>query len=261
MSATVEVKVHAPSGTIVLNRPDKRNALSRSMLSEFMTALSDLHQEARVRSVIVTGSGSSFCAGLDLHEMHETSQSEESLQQWHEDVMRFRELIETMWRFPKPIIAALNGPTCGGGAAVALACDTVIASPQATVQIPETRHGLVSGILTPLLCFRIGGGHAGNLLLTGRILSAADALQVGICQELVADELLWARAQEICESISHFPPEAVQLTKRLLNETVGEQMMSCLSLGAAASATARTTEAAHEGITAFVEKRDPQWPQ
>ncbi|HAY79187.1 MAG TPA: enoyl-CoA hydratase/isomerase family protein, partial [Planctomycetaceae bacterium] len=75
MSATVEVKVHAPSGTIVLNRPDKRNALSRSMLSEFMTALSDLHQEARVRSVIVTGSGSSFCAGLDLHEMHETSQS------------------------------------------------------------------------------------------------------------------------------------------------------------------------------------------
>lgn len=261
MSATVEVKVNAPSGTIMLNRPDKRNALSRTMLSELMTALSDLHQEARVRSVILTGAGSSFCAGLDLHEMHETSKSDDSLQQWHHDVSRFQELIETMLRFPKPIIAALNGPTCGGGAAVALASDTVIASPQATLSIPETRHGLVSGILTPLLCFRVGGGHAGNLLLTGRTISADEALRIGICQELVADDLIWARAQEICESIAEFPPEAVQLTKRTLNETVGEQMMSCLSLGAAASATSRTTESAHEGIAAFVEKRVPQWPQ
>lgn len=261
MSSTVEVKVHAPSGTIVLNRPNKRNALSRTMLSELMTALNDLHQESRVRAVILTGAGSSFCAGLDLHEMHETSKSDESLQQWHEDALSFQELIETMLRFPKPIIAALNGPTCGGGAAVALASDTVIASAQATLSVPETRHGLVSGILTPLLCFRVGGGHAANLLLTGRTLSAEDASRIGICQELVNDDLLWARAQQICEAIAEFPPEAVQLTKRLLNETVGEQMMSSLSLGAAASATARTTESAHEGMSAFVEKRHPQWPQ
>ena len=94
--SVVEVKVHAPSGTITLNRPEKRNAISREVLRELTVALNDLRQETRVRAVVLTGSGSTFSSGLDLEEMHETSQSEDAWERWHDDVMRFREMIEVM---------------------------------------------------------------------------------------------------------------------------------------------------------------------
>src|SRR5687768_7496207 len=102
---TTTIKVHAPSGTIILNRPDQRNALSRQMLTDIAQALDDLHQERKVRAVILTGAGTAFCAGMDLREMQATSQQPDSQAQWHADSMQYRDLIEKMLFFPKPIIA------------------------------------------------------------------------------------------------------------------------------------------------------------
>jgi methylglutaconyl-CoA hydratase len=256
---TVLVKKNLPSGTIVLNRPDKRNALSRKMLSDLAQALDDLHQERKVRAVIITGAGTAFCAGMDLAEMQRTSQQPDALMQWHNDAVQYRELIDKMRNFPKPIIAAANGPVVAGGAGLLLACDIVVAAPEARFGLPEPKRGIVAGIVSPLLVFRIGASHAANLLLTARMIEAAEAHRIGLYHEIVNGDFVWARAQEIAGEIAQSAPEAIQLTKRLLNETIGEHLGTLLSAGAADSATARTTEAAREGLAAFLEKREPTW--
>ena len=256
---TVTVKVNLPSGTIILNRPDKRNALSRQMIADLVQAFDDLHQERRVRAVILTGSGPAFCAGMDLAEMQETARQPDALNQWHDDAVIYRELIDKMLLFPKPIIAAVNGPAVAGGAGLVLASDIVIGTPGAKFGFPEPRRGIVAGMVSPLLAFRVGASHAANLLLTARTIEAAEAQRIGLYHEVVAGDLVWARGNEIAGEIAKSAPEALLLTKKLLNETIGEHLGTLLSAGAAASATSRTTDAAREGLAAFLEKREPKW--
>ncbi|HTU24995.1 MAG TPA: enoyl-CoA hydratase/isomerase family protein [Pirellulales bacterium] len=259
-SPLVKVHVSGAAGTIILNRPEKRNALSRALLAELSQAFADLHQERRVRAVILTANGATFCAGMDLAEMAATSRAEHAQAQWHHDAVQYRDLIESMLQFPKPIIAAVAGPALAGGAGLMLACDIVVGGTSTSLGLPEPRRGLVAGIVAPLLAFRAGAGRAGYLLLTAQTIGAEEAMRYGLIHELVADDKVWARAVEIANLCAASAPESLQLTKRILNETIGEPLGAQLSLGAAASATARTTEAAAEGLAAFLEKRTPVWP-
>jgi enoyl-CoA hydratase/carnithine racemase len=256
---TLQLKKTPPSGTIVLSRAEKRNALTREMLAELGQSLEDFHGEKSVRAVILTGAGTAFCAGMDLGEMQATAAQPDAWRQWHDDSVAYRDLLERMLQFPKPIIAAVNGACVAGGLGLALASDLVIAGSDAHFGLPEPRRGIVAGMVSPLLVFRVGGGHAANLLLTARTLAAEEARRMALVQEVVAPELTWVRAHELAQEIARSAPEAIQLTKKLLNETIGEQLFTQLSLGAAASATARTTEAAAEGRAAFLEKREPKW--
>ena len=255
----VQVKVHESVGTIILNRPEKRNALNRALQAELVQALDDLHRERRVRTVILTGAGSAFCAGMDLDEMRETAKLDDAHAQWGKDAETFREVLLTMLRFPKPIIAAVNGPAAAGGAGLVLAADIVLGTDQASLGMPEPRRGLVAGIVAPLLVFRIGAGQAARLLLTSAFVEAEEAFEIGLYHEMVSNEKLWARAVEVAGECARGAPEALLLTKRMLNETIGEHLITLLSAGAATSATARTTEAAEEGLNAFLEKREPKW--
>lgn len=256
----VRINIHDQAGTIILNRAEKRNALSRVLLAELSQALDDLHMERRVRAVILTGAGPVFCAGMDLNEMLETSKLPEAHAQWKADADQYRDLVEQMWRFPKPLIAAVNGPALAGGAGLVLACDIVVAAETAGFALPEPRRGIVAGMVAPLLAFRIGGGQAARLLLSAETIDAAEAHRIGLFHELVHADRLWPRAVEIAAGCARGARESLQLTKQLLNETIGESMTTLLSAGAAASATARTTEAAAEGLAAFLEKREPKWP-
>jgi methylglutaconyl-CoA hydratase len=256
----VRVNIHQHAGTIILNRAEKRNALNRVMLAELAQALDDLRQERRVRAIVLTGAGSSFCAGMDLAEMHETSKQDSPHVQWHEDASNYRDLLETMWRLPKPLIAAVNGPAMAGGAGLVLGCDIVLAAHTASFGLPEPLRGIVAGMVTPLLAFRIGGGQAARLLLSAMTIDAAEALRIGLFHELVDPDKLWPRAVEMAAQCARSAPQALQLAKQMLNETVGEHLPTLLSAGAAASAAARTTEAAAEGLAAFLEKREPRWP-
>ncbi len=194
MENLVRIKIHPPSGTIILDRADKGNALTRLMLLQLQQAFEDLHQQRNVRAVILTGAGNVFCAGADMAEIHATYAADDVLEQWHRDTLQYREILEYMLRFPKPIIAAVNGPAAGAGAGLVLASDIVLSSPLSRFGLPEPRRGIVAGISSPLLAFRIGAGRAANLLLTGRLIAADEALQMGIYHKLVAFELLWAAA-------------------------------------------------------------------
>ena len=260
-SNAIDGKVNGPVGTIVLDRPGRRNALTRAMLAQLSEALGDLHLEKRVRAIVLTGAGSAFCAGMDVHEMHAaaTLPDQEKQQDWGDTADAYRELVSQMIELPKPIIASVNGPAVAGGAGLVLASDVVVAAPAAHFGLPDPRHGLVAGIVAPLLAFRVGGGTATRLLLTSSLFPAEEAHRLGIYHELIDEPRLWARCVQLGEECAAGAPEAVQLSKRLLYETIGEHLSTQLSVGAAMSATSRTTEAAQEGLSAFVEKRRPVW--
>jgi methylglutaconyl-CoA hydratase len=259
MPPIVKIQVHDHTATVTLNRPEKRNALSRELLAELHQALDDLHQERRVRGVILIGAGSAFCAGMDLEEMRSAASQPDKHEQWRADAVLYHDVIEAMLRFPKPLIAAVNGPAVAGGAGLVMACDLVIASRTASFGFPEPRRGIVAGLVAPLLAFRLGASRAAQLLFTAELFSAEELLRFGLYHELVDDDKIWARARQIVDGIAKSAPEAIQLTKRLLNETIGESLLSQPVAGAATSAASRTTEAAAEGLTAFQEKREPKW--
>lgn len=260
-SSAIEVKVTGAIGTILLNRPERRNALSRAMIAELGQALGDLHGEKRVRAVVLTGVGTAFCAGMDLHEMKAVASLPDA-QKAHElgdSAEAYREVVTQMIEFPKPIIASVNGAAIAGGAGLVLASDIAIATHTAQFGLPEPRRGIIAGIVAPLLAFRAGGGTAARLLLSSTLIPAIEAHTLGIYHELIDENRLWARCVQVGEECAEGAPEAIQLTKRLLYETIGEQLATQLTVGAAMSATARTTEAAQEGLAAFLEKRRPVW--
>ena len=259
ISDNVQIRRDSPSGTIILNRPDRRNALSREMVKLLHDAFEDLLQERSVRAVILTGMGSSFCSGTDLHQVQDTSSHPDAMQAWHEDSQQFLDLIQYMLHFPKPILAAVNGWAVGSGVALMLASDIVIAGEGSNLLMPEAQRGLSSGLTAPLLAFRAGTGHASRMLLSGLPHSADEVANLGLFHELVNDDLVWARCQQLAEQCASGARESHQMTKQMLNGTVGEHLATQLNIAAANIAAARTTAAAKEGVAAFLEKREPNW--
>jgi methylglutaconyl-CoA hydratase len=282
---TVHVKVIGCTGTIFINRPNQDNMLTRAMVSLLTQALDDLYLEKRVRAIILTGSGSSFSHGRDVGQFHRSRHqaTEQALsasspidlqastpcqtpgaewnvaQQWGDDAREYCELILRMLEITKPIIAAVNGPALAGGAGLVVASDVVVATQGASFGLPDPKRGLVAGMVAPLLCFRLGAGPAARLLLTSATIDAQEAHRLGIYHELVAPDQIWARAFELGEECAAGAPEAIQLTKRILNETMGEELATQITAGAAISATAHTTASAQEGLAAWMEGRPPKW--
>lgn len=248
-----------PSGTIILDQPSNRNALSRAMVAELIQAFADFHREKSVRAIILTSSGAVFCSGVDLKEWGEIAKQNEPFEQWQEVVSDLQELIEVMLRFPKPIIAAIDGPVYGMGMALALASDLVIASPNCRFELPSPKYGQVSGLVAPLLSFRCGAGVAARMLLGGEQLDVTESLRLGIVHQVVEPDLVWAKANGLATEIAVGAAESIQLSKRLLNEMIGETVLSQLFSGAAIMATACSTEASKEGLLAFAEKRVPKF--
>ncbi|MCH2594939.1 MAG: enoyl-CoA hydratase/isomerase family protein [Pirellulales bacterium] len=259
----IEVKVVDYAGTIVMNRPDHKNRLTRQMIEQLSIALDDLYREKKVRAIILTGAGDVFCEGIDFNELHETNNlatgTKTAQQQWGDDAANIRDLFVKLLEITKPVIASVNGPALSAGAGLVAACDIVVAADNARFGIPDPQFGLVAGVVAPLVCHRIASGQAARLLLTGMSLEASEAQQHGLFHELLDSSKVWARAMELAQTCATGAPESIQLTKRLLNETVGEHLHTQLSAGAVMQATSCTTEAAREGVAAHLEQRPPQW--
>ena len=255
----VQTRKDAPSATVILNRPEKRNAINGQLVAQLIEAFDDFMQERAVRAVVLTGSGGVFCSGSDLSEIQATSENPDHYAIWHKESQQLKSLIETMLRFPKPIIVAVNGPVMGLGTALMLAADVVVAAQSASVAFPEAKRGLSAGFTSPLLSFRLGTGIAASLLLTGKTLDSAQSHSRNLFHEVVPDDFVWARANEVAVECAAGARESHQMTKQLINETIGEAMLTQLSTGAANTAAARTTDAAKEGVAAFLEKREPVW--
>ncbi len=258
-SELIEVKVTDCAGTIIINRPDHGNRMTRLMVQQLGEALDDLYLEKKVRAIIVTGAADTFSEGLDWNEMQSDDDELVVQQRWGEDAAAWRDLVLRMLEITKPIIASVNGAALSEGAGLVLASDLVVAAENASFGLPDPRYGLVAGVSAPLLSFRVGGGQAARLLLSSTTIDAKESHRLGLFHEVIPHDKVWARAMELARECAAGAPEAIQLSKRLLNETVGEQLETQLTSGAVMRATAFTTEAAQEGLAAYAENRDPQW--
>jgi enoyl-CoA hydratase/carnithine racemase len=259
ISDNVQIRTDKPSGSIIINRPNRRNALSKEMLATIHQGFEDLYQENQVRAVILTGTGSTFCSGTDLYELRELIESPDAEKRMQDDLDVLQSLIEYMLRYPKPIVCGVNGCIAGSGLALMLASDIVIADQGAAVLFPEADRGLFSGLAAALLAFRIGAGSAVRLMLSSKEVVSSEACRLGLFHELVAGDLVWARCQQFITEIAGGARQSQQLIKQMFNETVGEELFTQLRIGAAQTAAARTTDAAKEGICAFLEKRPTEW--
>ena len=258
----VNVKVHGSVATIMMDRPQCRNALSPQLFADLRLALSDIHQEKRVGAVLLTGGGEHFCSGVDLKVFRAIADmpQQQALTEWLSIWRQLTELLEEMLRFPKPIIAAIDGAAVGAGLALALAADMIVMTDRGKLSAPAARRGFVGGATAALLSFRFGAAIAARMLLAGQTIDADEAYRLGMCDRPVPPDQIWVAASQLAEQCARAPREALQATKRLLNESIGETLLTQLSAGAADSATSCTTASAAEGIKSFLEGRDPQWP-
>lgn len=243
--------------TITMNRPERRNALSPVMIEELIDAL-EKAEKSHCGAVILTGSGSAFCAGLDLD--HLESITAKTSAQHRADSEHLAHLFRTLHDVSKPTIAAVNGAAIAGGMGLATICDFTLSAPEAKFGYTEVRIGFIPAIVSSFLIRQIGDKRSRDLLLTGRLIKAEEAHDLGLVTRIIAEQDLMHEARKLAQCLLRNSPEAMQATKRLMNDFVNHRLSMELEAAIAANADARVTEDFKEGVRAFLEKRAPDWP-
>jgi methylglutaconyl-CoA hydratase len=242
--------------TITLNRPDKRNAISFELIDDLARGLDEVaRSEATV--LILTGAGKAFCSGMDLENLKALlgRTPEQALQ----DSQTMARLFRSLYEFPKATIAAVNGAAIAGGTGLAFLCDFTLAIPQAKFGYTEVRIGFVPAIVSTFLLRQIGEKQARDLLLTGRIFEAEEALRLGLITEIVAPENLLTRAHELAETLTGNSAASLRATKKLLTDHARADLDVQLGAAVRENAAIRSTADFREGISSFLEKRKPVW--
>jgi enoyl-CoA hydratase len=240
---------------ITINRPDKRNALNIKTREEGATALDELRGDDRVRVVIITGAGDkAFVAGADISEFAGRTAITQR------EVMLGRSLFTAIDTFPKPVIAMINGYCLGGGCELALACDLRIASDTASFGQPEINLGIIpGGGGTQRLTRLVGEGKAMELILTGDIIDARTAYQIGLVNMVVPAAELEAKTMEIANRIAEKSPIALRLAKEAIKTASRSLLDEGLRREIDLFALCFSTEDKEEGVRAFLEKRKPDF--
>lgn len=237
---------HEAAVELTLNRPDRRNALSRALIQELTDALRAAEADEGVRSVIITGAGPAFCAGLDLKEV-----AQSTADQAEHDASSLLTLFETIDNLARPVIAAVNGPAVAGGAGLVSVCDLVICGESGVIGYPEIKRGLVAAIVMTYLRRIVGERQARYLLLTGENLPARRALEFNLCNEVVPDAELLGRARHYAAMFASYPPQALTNTKRLWNRIRSLQHADAVAEARNLNASMRLTDESREGIGRF----------
>jgi len=253
---TLLLEHEGPIAKITFNRPDKRNAISAKMICDLLTVLDDI-ERTRARVVIVTGAGSAFCAGMDLEMLSALGQ--QSAQENQEDSRRMARMFRRIWSFPKPMIAAVNGHALAGGCGIATLCDFTIAVPEAKFGYTEVKIGFLPAIVSVFLTRQIGDKRARDLLLTGRLVLAEEAKELGLVTEIVPAEKLISRCAEITEQLIAASPSSLTRAKRLLTSAAAASVDADLERAVLENARIRCTPDFKEGLASFLEKRKPVW--
>src|SRR5437016_7869586 len=194
MYSTLLLEISGSLATITLNRPEKRNAISTQMMAELQTALDEI-EKSHARVGIITGAGKAFCAGMDLDML--AAIAKQSPAENQEDSRRIAKLFRRIWSYPRPLIGAVNGAAYAGGCGLATLCDFTLAVPEAKFGYTEVRIGFLPAIVSVFLMRQIAEKYAVDLLLTGRVIDAAEALRIGLIMEMVAADKLMSRASEL----------------------------------------------------------------
>jgi methylglutaconyl-CoA hydratase len=256
MYTTLILEISGHIAKITLNRPDKRNAISAAMIAELQTALDEI-EKSHARLAIITGAGTAFCAGMDLEMLSAIAQQSPAENQ--EDSRRMAKMFRRIWSFPRPLIAAVNGPALAGGCGIATLCDFTLAVPGAKFGYTEVRIGFLPAIVSVFLMRQIGEKKTRDLLLTGRIIESSEAKELGLVNEIVPAEHLLARANELAETLISASPGSLSRAKRLMTSAAAASVDHDLERAVLENARIRCTPDFKEGLTSFLEKRKPVW--
>lgn len=253
---TIQLAYDGDVATITLNRPDKRNAISFELIDDLLGALDDVAKSDAI-VLVLTGAGKAFCSGMDLDNLKGLlgRTPEENVKDSETMVRLFRSLYE----FPKVTIAAVNGPAIAGGTGLAFLCDFTLAVPEAKFGYTEVRIGFVPAIVSTFLLRQIGEKQARDLLLTGRIFGADEALRLGLISEIVAAEDLFARTKDLAAVLMANSAASLCATKQLLTDHARAELDAQIDAAIRENAAIRSTADFREGISSFLEKRKPVW--
>ena len=252
----IEISKNNHIGTLTINRPDSLNAMNREVLLEFINELKKIQSEKDIRVIIITGSGEkAFIAGADIKLMQKMNREEA-----FDFANLGQELGNLIEKSDKPVIAAVNGYALGGGCEIALSCHLRIASDNAVFAQPEVKIGLLPGWGgTQRLPRIIGRGLANEIILTGRNVTAKEALDIGLVNKVVLQEELMNTCFDIANMILKNSPNAIAESIKLIRLAAGTNLEKGLSKEAKLFSELFDTEETAEGLTAFVEKRPPKF--
>jgi len=243
--------------TVFLSDPERRNPLSPEMVEGLLQALDAIEADPEVRVVVLTGRGRAFSAGADLAFLEKVT--ELGAEENYRHSLSLMRLFHRLYTFPKPTVAAVNGPAVAGGAGLALASDLVVMDGEAQMGFTEVRIGFVAALVSVLLTRAVGEKAAKDLLLTGRLLGAEEAKALGLVNRVAPPGKALEEARALAEEVAGNAPTSLRLTKELLLALPGMGLEEGFRLAALANAWVRETGDLKEGIRAFFERRKPRF--
>jgi methylglutaconyl-CoA hydratase len=254
----VEYSVKERVGYITLNRPDKRNALSHELIEELKSTFIKAEQDVDVKIVVLNANGESFCAGADLAYLQQLQNF--SYDENLADSNHLKELFQKIYSLKKVVIAQVQGHALAGGCGLANVCDFTFAVPEAKFGYTEVKIGFIPALVAVFLVRKIGEQKARQLLLTGEIIKAEEALARGIVTRVVSKEELNATVFDFAQNlIKSNSSQSMELTKQLILEAQGLRLEDALNLAATMNAKARATDDCKKGIAAFLNKQELRW--
>jgi len=258
MYQTLEIERRNRVATIWMNRPQVLNAFNEQLIADLAAACAELAADATVRIVVLAGRGKHFSAGADLNWMQRAAQftAEENI----EDARRFAAMLRTLAEMNKPTIARVQGAALGGGTGLTAACDMAIAADDAVFATSEVKFGIIPSAISPYVLRAIGPRHALRYFQSGERIPAAQALAIGLVNEVVPGGELDARIAQLAEALIVGGPLAQQAAKELIRAVSGRPIDAAISEETAQRiARQRATAEARDGIAAFLDKRQPAW--
>lgn len=257
---TLTIQRAAQVATIVLNRPEVRNAFNETMIAEITHAFLDLGGAAEVRAIVLAANGAAFCAGGDLNWMK--AMADYTPEQNRADAAQLATMLRTIYQCPKPVIAKVQGDCYAGGLGLVSACDIVVAVDSAQFCLSEVKIGLIPATISPYVIKSIGESAARRYFITAERFSAETAQRHGLVHEVVAAETLDESVNQLLKALLAASPNAVTEAKRLVRAIAGQPLTETLIADTVEDiAKIRASVEGREGVRAFLEKRKPSWLQ
>lgn len=245
--------------TVTLNRPESHNALNPEMIGALTAVFHTIGQQEEVRVVVLTGNGRSFCAGADLSAMR--AAADYTFEQNVADGEAIFSLMHAMDSCPKPVIGRINGAAIGGGAGLVSCCDIVVAVERAKFAFSEARLGIVPAVISPFVLAKIGVSNGRELFLTGERFDAQRAQAIGLVNHVVPETALDDKVAERIAQLLQAAPGAQTAVKELIRTVAHQPKASMREYTSNLIAQRRASAEGREGMSAFLEKRKPQWQE
>jgi methylglutaconyl-CoA hydratase len=257
MSERLLITSNVAIATVTLNRPELHNAFDEALIGELTDTFTRLGADPEIRVIVVTGAGSSFCAGADLDWMRRMAGY--SRAENVEDARTLQRMFAAIYDCPKVTIARVNGAAMGGGAGLVAACDIAIAAEEAKFGFTEVRLGLAPAVISPYVLQKIGPGAARALFVTGERFDAEEARRIGLVQAVVPADDLDTVVEEKGKQVLQAGPQAIAASKQLLRDIADKTPAEAADRTVHAIADLRVGSEGQEGIRAFLEKRKPDF--